>query len=159
MRKGISYPTQFPLLSHILEMPMFFEYKIFEYTLLLQIIVILAFKKSSKYLETGAHAHIGSALLSLHTLPFEGFANWCGLQKPPGCSHLHYQSDLLLIRQKNPKGPWIMPVFTFIPTLYTPIIICYLPREYSRNWVIIVLPLHIFTWCLVMSRGFSAAQA
>lgn len=38
-----------------------------------------------------------------------------------------------------------MPVFPFVLTLYTPVIVHYLLRDSSRNWVIVVLPLHIFS--------------
>jgi len=56
MRKGISYATLFSLLLHIIEMLIFLEYRIFEATLLLQIIIIIAFQNSSKCHEAGTHA-------------------------------------------------------------------------------------------------------
>lgn len=74
MRKGVSCATLFHLLSHIIETPVFLEYRNFEDTLLLQINVILAFKNVSKCPETDACVH-WKCSLSPHTFLFKGFAN------------------------------------------------------------------------------------
>lgn len=145
---------EFPLPAQIIEMPIFLEYGVFKMLCYYKLII----KNSSKMSWDVLMLIIGRTSPSPYTFLFKDlfFFSVDVVCRSLQAALARAGRVTLNWSGKKKERAQILP--SFLPCVLQLLSIIS-PETASRNWAVVFLPLHIFTWCLVMSRAVPRASS